>query len=177
MTPAVMLAVSHVVSLHSISCSWKQSFDSLFTAVLLNSFVVFLPSGPVVVLISHTVPFSFSFSMLLSVVISFLWGGCSPNGFFLFFNSHVSVHPSLADPGGPSRGRHQHTDFLKNCIKLRKFWSVGGHPQCPPWIRHCPCSLVEFLCFLCPCLLIDILLFYYYYIVWIWSRAVGSGLL
>ena len=29
--------------------------------------------------------------------------------------------------------------FRKNCMKLRKFWSIGGrgHRRCPPWIRHC----------------------------------------
>ena len=41
-------------------------------------------------------------------------------------------------PGG---GR-QHTnlpDFPKNCMRLRKFWSMevrGPHQGCPPWIRH-----------------------------------------
>ena len=39
----------------------------------------------------------------------------------------------------PSRGMCQHTHFPKNCMKLRKFWSVGGDraPRAPPWIRHC----------------------------------------
>ena len=38
----------------------------------------------------------------------------------------------------PGRG-HQHTnlpDFPKNYMKLRKFWSVGGAPGVPPWIRQ-----------------------------------------
>ena len=26
----------------------------------------------------------------------------------------------------PSKGRRQYTNFPKNCMKLRKFWSVGG---------------------------------------------------
>ena len=35
---------------------------------------------------------------------------------------------------------HQHTnlpDFPKNCMKLRKFWSVGGWRRGATWIRHC----------------------------------------
>ena len=33
----------------------------------------------------------------------------------------------------PSGGRSQHTNFPKNCMKLRKFWSVGGGaPGVPP---------------------------------------------
>ena len=60
----------------------------------------------------------------------------------------------MADPGfprpgriqdSPRRGRRssrrglQHTNlpgfFQNNCMKLRKFWSVGGERA--PWIRHC----------------------------------------
>ena len=40
----------------------------------------------------------------------------------------------------PFGGGRQHTnlpDFPKNCMKLRTFWSVGGAPGAPPWIRHC----------------------------------------
>ena len=54
-----------------------------------------------------------------------------------------SIHTVGADTGfsvgggaNPPGGR-QHTnlsDFPENCMKLRKFWSVGG---APPWIRHC----------------------------------------
>ena len=33
----------------------------------------------------------------------------------------------------PSMGRRQDTNFPKNCMKLRNFWFVGGHPL---WIRH-----------------------------------------
>ena len=44
--------------------------------------------------------------------------------------------------GANSQGGRQHTnqlDFPKNCMKLRKFWSVGGArvKGAPPWIRHC----------------------------------------
>ena len=48
---------------------------------------------------------------------------------------------SGADPGFPvggganPRGGRQHTilpNFPKNCMKLRKVWSVGGAPGVPP---------------------------------------------
>ena len=45
-------------------------------------------------------------------------------------------------PGGANPlGGHQHRSlpcFPKNCMKLRKFWSVGGGAVlgAPPWIRH-----------------------------------------
>ena len=54
-----------------------------------------------------------------------------------------------ADPGFPVGGGTdpigggQHTilsNVPKNCMKLRKFWAVGGGggaPGAPPQIRHC----------------------------------------
>ena len=56
----------------------------------------------------------------------------------------AGVDPRFPVGGGanPPGGVRQHTnlaDFPKNCMKLRKFWSVGGgmRRECPPWIRHC----------------------------------------
>ena len=34
----------------------------------------------------------------------------------------------------PSEGRHQHTNFPKNCMKLRTFWSIGSLD--PPLLLH-----------------------------------------
>ena len=45
--------------------------------------------------------------------------------------STVYVHTYL--PGaGADPGFHQHTIFLKNCMKLRKFWPVGGDASLDP---------------------------------------------
>ena len=56
----------------------------------------------------------------------------------------AGVDPRFPVGGGanPPGGVRQHTnlpDFPKNCMKLRKFWSVGGgmRREYPPWIRHC----------------------------------------
>ena len=62
--------------------------------------------------------------------------------------STVFVHTYLleagADPGFPVGGAptlqegHQHTIFLKNCMKLRKFWFMrggGGTPLDPPLVN------------------------------------------
>ena len=61
----------------------------------------------------------------------------------------VLLNKAGADPGFPVGGGanppgcgRQHTilpNYLENCMKLRKFWPVGGRgrPGMPPWIRHC----------------------------------------
>ena len=57
------------------------------------------------------------------------------------------MYMSGADKGFPvgggtdPPGGRQHTilsNFPKNCMKLRKFWAVGGmRTGAPPWIRPC----------------------------------------
>ena len=39
-----------------------------------------------------------------------------------------------ANPPGDGRQHINLPDFLQNCMKLRKCWSVGGRPH---WISHC----------------------------------------
>ena len=64
-----------------------------------------------------------------------------------YMHTHITKRLTGADTGfpigggiNPPGGGCQHTnlpDSLKNCMKLRKFWSVGGRMLgAPPWICH-----------------------------------------